>query len=193
MSLQPINTNSVDSDGVYTKLQKYSFQIGELVLQAKRFHIQGRQDVNRALTFAVEARQLGKRIESIKKEITEPARKFVSSINDTAKSFTEKLEEIEDFMMSKIDEWKELMRDKQEVYNLLEAEVILENTEVLRHEGATAYEKVQYKFEVLDIEKVPSHYLRVDEKQVDLMLKAGVMNIPGLKVWSEKKTILKSR
>lgn len=185
-------TTPVEHDEIYAKLQRYSFKIGEMVQKARKFQIECRSDVNTAIVFASEARQLGKKIDAVRKEIIEPARKFIASINDTSKSFTEKLDEIEECMLKKIDQWKDLQKDKQEVYELLEADVVLEKTDVMRAGSATVYEKTEYKFEVVDIEKVLPIYLKVDEKQVELMMKAGVLKIPGLRVWKETKTILRT-
>ena len=193
MALQYSHDTSMSSyDEVYTKLQEYSFRIGEMVNQAKKFQIKKRDDVDTALVFASEARQLGKRIDEVRKEITEPARKFTSHINDAAKQFTEQLDKIEVEMILKVDDWKSLQRDKREVMELMEMESSVDVPSTIRAKGVTAYEKSSWKFEIQDIGNVPREYLMVNPKQVEHMLEIGVQDIPGLKVWKETKTILRT-
>ena len=193
MSLHTAVAHQNEVSDLQIQIEKYSDKVKEMTNYASKFEIHSREDVNDALKYAIEARALSKRIELVRKHITEPARKFISSINDTAKQFTEKLEEIEDCMTSKIDDWKDLQRDKQEIFALMEWNTNPEDLSNLSTNGVTSYEKVEYKFELLDIEKVPRHYLKVDEKQVEIMMKAGITKVDGLKIWTERKTILRTK
>lgn len=191
MSLNHAYESNPIQDDVYSELKKYSGIVSEMVEEAKHFEIQSRIDIDQALMFAEQARRLSTKIEAIKKEITEPARNFTSSINKTANNFTDNLETIQECLVAKIDKWKEARRNSEEVAIMLEFDVIPEKLDKIETDGITAYEKTEYKFEVLDIEQVPLVYLKVDEKQVQHLMSLGVRHVPGLRVWTEQKTYLR--
>jgi hypothetical protein len=40
---------------------------------------------------------------------------------------------------------------------------------------------------------IPREYLKVDEEKIAAMIKLGIAEIPGIEIYEEQKTILRSR
>ncbi len=189
---------------VRNELTKHAFKIERMVEYANTFDIGSQDEAEEALSFAVEAKTLFKKIEGLRKEITDPARKFITKVNDSARVFTEKLEKVEEILKAKIDAWKKKKEEEQRKAQA-EAEVfaqamdlsvvpyVEEAPKTIRSDGGMSYEKMEWKFDVEDLSKVPMHLLTIDEEKVKTMLRAGVRTIPGLKIYSETKTVIRTR
>lgn len=189
---------------VRNQLEQHAFRIERMVDYANTYEIKNQIDAEEAISFAVESRTLFKKIELLRKEITEPARKFINKVNDSAKVFTEKLDKVEEILKAKLDAWKKKKEEEQklaqkqaEVFaQAMELDVIPyvdEAPKAIRSDNAMTYEKVEWKFDVEDLSKVPMHLLMVDEDKVKQMLRAGIRDIPGLKIYSETKTVIRTR
>lgn len=189
---------------VRNQLEKHAFRIERMVDFADTYDIKSQADAEEALSFAAEAKSLFKKIEGLRKEITDPARKFINKVNDSAKVFTEKLDKVEEILKRKIDVWKKKKEEEQKKAQV-EAEAFAKAMELdvvpyvdeapttIRAEGAMSYEKIDWKFSVEDLSKVPMHLLMVDEDKVKQMLRGGIRDIPGLKIFSETKTVIRTR
>lgn len=189
---------------IRTELEQHTFRVERMVDFANGYQINSQGDAEEALSYAAEAKGLYKKIEGLRKEITDPARKFINKVNDTARIFTEKLDKVEDILKAKLDAWK---KKKEEELKQKEADAILfakamdldvvpyvdDAPKTIRSDGATSYEKTDWKFDVEDLSKVPMHLLKIDEEKVKLMLRSGIREIPGLKIYSETKTVIRSR
>ena len=67
-----------------------------------------------------------------------------------------------------------------------------EGTEQVRVEGAGKLEFREYwTYEVVDISQVPKDLLEVDTSAVGLQIKAGMRNIPGLRVYQDRTLVVK--
>lgn len=202
-----IAENMNDAQGelqIRTEIEKYAFRVERMVDFAHSYDVCSKLAAEEALSYAVEAKTLFKKLETLRKEITEPARKFVNRVNDTAKIFTEKLEKVEEIIKQKIDIWKHKQEEENQ-HKKEEAELFAkamdlsviphvdDSSKVIRGEGVTSYEKTEWKFHVEDLCKVPMHFLKIDEEQIKLALRNGVREIPGLKIYSEQKTVIRSR
>jgi len=53
--------------------------------------------------------------------------------------------------------------------------------------------EMEPRYRLVDITKVPTGLLMLDEKQVKAQLKAGVRDIPGLEIWEEEVTKFRAR
>lgn len=151
-----------------------------------------------------QARDWRKIIEEKRKAATDPFRRQVSAINDKAKSLTDPLARIEEIATMKADGYQKMLEDikAQEDTKIRQAAEILDLNEELylppleksiRGEGAIAYTKVEKKFRLIDISKVPAKYLKLDEAAIKQDIKLGIVEIPGLEIYEEKTTQLRSR
>ena len=65
-----------------------------------------------------------------------------------------------------------------------------ESTSVRTAEG-TAYLQNRWTFELEDLAMVPADFLMLDEKKVRAAIKAGVREIPGLKIFEQKSMAIR--
>ena len=205
MSAETYNIDFLSSKEILKQeIQKHIFLVEKMVQVAEGFNICSKWSAEEAMSFVAQAKTLNKRIEATRKDLTEPARKFVSSINDTAKVFTEKLEMVETIIKRRVDAWKQEQRriqqqaeDEAKALAVATDSVIMapvhENVAKIRGEGALSYEKTSWVFSVEDLSMVPREYLRLDEDKIKAMVNAGVRDVPGLKIYQETKTIFRSR
>jgi len=66
-----------------------------------------------------------------------------------------------------------------------------ESSVVRTESGASAHTRKVWTFEIEDLEKVPGKYKVVDDKVVNADIRAGVRNIPGLKIYQKETTVFK--
>ncbi len=178
--------------------------VERLLEEAKDAVVLDKGGAEQAQTLAMQARDLSKRMDVARKEIVEPYRKFINSINDTTKVLTEKLKDAEDIYANKIDSWKSAERRAQEeqrraaeqLQETLDLEVLpyyAENISKLKSIGAASFEKSEWHYEVDNEMAIPREMLRIDEDKIRALLKAGVRNIAGLRIYETKKTIIRTR
>lgn len=186
------------------QLQKYEGKINQILDYAKEYQVVSNWAAEEAITLGGEAKALGKAIDNARKTITDPARRFVNKINDTARIFTDKLDQVEEIIKRKVAAWKKaeaekMALDAEEAKDMvasldLDVEVFVDKpAKYVRGDGAMSYEQTVWKFDVEDLSITPSQYLTIDDAKVKAAIKAGVRDIPGLKIYSEQKTIIKSR
>jgi hypothetical protein len=151
-----------------------------------------------------QARQWKKAIEGKRKEMVEPYRKQTIAINDKAKALTDPLDKVIDIANSKVAAYNQLIESKKQLDDaaLREAAAIFEASdelyipplqEVVRGEGAVVSKSVVKKFKLVDITKVPTKYLIVDETAILRDIKLGVLEIDGIEIYEETKTQLRTR
>ena len=143
-------------------------------------------------------------IEEKRKQATDPFRKQVSTINDKAKELSDPLCRVEELTKMKADGYQKMLEDAKKLQDqaIREAAIMLDIHEDLyippleksiRGDGAIAYTKVEKKFKLVDIDKVPAKYLKIDEAAIKQDIKLGVNTIPGIEIYEEKSTQLRSR
>ncbi len=195
--------NQVQNEDVYQKLSEFTSHVEWAVQLAVKVVVTDKISAGIAINVVAESRGIKKKIDSTRKELGEPAKKFLAKLKDIADGFTDKLEQIDQSISSKVEAWKKLesqaeMNKDQAAFFSEEFGVELnpympEDTSKIKSEGATAFEQTVQTFELEDISKVPMEYLCVDEKKVKLALKLGISSIAGLKIISETKTIIRSK
>ena len=156
-----------------------------------------------AMNMIAKVKGYAKKIDAIRKRINEPYRKMLTYNNEKCRPFLERLERIESILISKIECWKikdmreqeDMQKEAELLRDALQLEVtpFVKTEAQLRSSTALAYEKTTMKFEVECLASVPLNYLMIDEEKVKAALKAGIREIPGLKIYEDKKTIVRSR
>jgi hypothetical protein len=143
-------------------------------------------------------------IEQQRKVALEPYRRRVVTINDKAKELSDPLDRVIEATNAKCAGYQSHLEiiKKQEESKIREAAKMLDieapifippMEKSLRGDGAITSTKVEKKFRVTDIAKVPTKYLMVDEKAVKQDLKLGIFQIEGLEIYEEKTTTLRAR
>ncbi len=151
-----------------------------------------------------QAKDWKKIIEAKRKEAIEPDRKRIAMINDKAKELCDPLDQVEAITKRKVDSYQRLLEQikKEEEEKIKKAALLLDEEEVpyiapmdtsIRGDGAIAYMKVETRFEVVDISKIPLKYLKVDEAAIKQDIKLGIQEIPGVNIFEEKVSQLRKR
>lgn len=151
-----------------------------------------------------QAREWKKSIDAKRKSLTEPLRKQASIINDKAKELTDPLDNVINMANAKANGYLRMLEEikRQEDEKLREAAALFDSAEelyippmekIIRGDGAVTVTKIEKRFKVLDITKVPTKYLVVDEDAIKKDLKLGIQEIPGLEIWEETTTQLRIR
>lgn len=164
-----------------------------------------------ATDMAKQVKVLVKDLEKKQKSITDAPFQFYKAILAFRKTFTDPLQKIDTEIRNKLSNYqgkKELERRKREKAaqdaltkesEKLKADALLagvddssfpplvlpvEKKEVVRTEsGASSHVRMDWKFiEIVDFSLVPEEYKTLDEKLVNARIKAGIHNIPGLKI-----------
>lgn len=186
------------------QLQLYTKEVNRLLNLMRGYQVDTRSSAEEATGFIGQCRSILKKIDATRKEILEPVKKFTNKVNDSFRIVTDEIDHQQKAIETKINDWKaiEEMRNQAKV---LEAEALSEaleidvipvvqnETEKLRSAHATTYERTDWDYHVENLSMVPRDFLTLDESKVKSMLKLGVREIPGLKIFSKQKTIYVSR
>lgn len=177
--------------------------IDETLERAMLYDVCSQWSAEEAMNLIARVKGYGKRIDEIRKRLNEPYRKMVTYNNEKCRPFLENLERIEKILTSKIISWQrkheieqeEMQKDAELLKESLRLDVTpyVQRDSKLRTSEAMTYEKKQWKYEIECLAMVPINYVTIDEEKIEAALKAGVRNIPGLKIYEEKKTIIRSR
>ena len=151
-----------------------------------------------------QARDWKKSIEAKRKALVEPLRKQMAVINDKAKDLTDPLDEVIAIANVKSACYLRILEEAKrneeaelrKTAALFDAEdeiYIPPMEKTIRGEGAVLVTKTEKTFRVIDITKVPTKYLMVDEAAVKRDLKLGVGTIEGLDIYETTTTSLRTR
>lgn len=152
--------------------------IKPIVEKAENFEIACEQDAKQALSMSLQARKLKKALEEKRSEIVRPHIDFQRAVNSFAKEYTATLEKIEERLKGKLEVWLEAQKTFQPNFCELMIEV----------EDGKLTQKEELDFCIEEFDKIPSNYLKVDEKKIKEAIKMGMRNIPGIKIF-QKKTL----
>lgn len=198
--------------------KKYEPLINEMVEQAASLEVVDDQTNITAVEMTAQARKLYKAIEDIRKAAVAPSNEFVKAVNAVAKTYTGRFETIGNGLKKKISQYQakvELERRKaeaearkaaEEAQKKLDAEAKKAGVEPVKVEApvvpdppkatytaeGSAHQRKQWTFEVENAADVPREYLTVDEKKIREAVKAGVREIPGVRIWEESTTVIRA-
>lgn len=134
-----------------------------------------------ALSMSLQSRKLKKSLEESRKEVIKPHIDFQRAINKIVKDYTAKLEEIEQNLKSKLDTWLKAQANFEQDFSDL----------IITVEDGNLKTKKEWDFCIKDFDLIPKSYLQIDEKKVKGAIKAGIRDIPGIKIFEEEKVALR--
>lgn len=151
-----------------------------------------------------QARSWKKCVDEKRKAMTEPLRKQTSAINDKAKELTDPLDGVIELANAKATGYQRTLEAKRleeetrlrkaaELFDAADEVYVPALDKVLRGDGASAVTKVEKRFRLIDIGKVPAKYLMIDEKKLLQDIKLGLTSIDGIEVYDETITTLRVR
>lgn len=160
--------------------------------------------------------QLKKTIETKRQECRAPAKDALDTIDTAFKLLSEPLARANTVTREKVlgyDTELKRRHDEEERINQLKMEAakaemelkgelsesveLVEETpeppKTIRAELGSTSKMTVRKWELIDLEKVPIAYLMVDAGKVTKLVKAGIGEIPGLRIWEEETLQVRSR
>jgi len=195
-------------------LAVYAVPIQEMAAEAAALVVNSPESNLNAVEMAGQVKKFDKVLEEGRVKYTRPAHEYLKGINGLIKPFQAKLKEIEDGLKAKISQHQvrveleqrkaeEAARKAQaELQTQLEADakkagveapklepaVIARFDPATRTESGTAYQRTTWEFEIEDGTKVPGEYKIVDERLIREAVRAGVRQIPGVRIYQKTQT-----
>lgn len=148
------------------------------------------------------SKELEKEVEKQRKEANAPDQGRINERNDKAKKLIDPLKEVQTVCKMRLDVYARNLEEqkKEEEAKLLKAADILDlpipapkPSGSLRGDGALVSFAWETKFEVTGLELLPLEYWKPDEALIEKHIKLGVSEIPGVRIWTEKVTKVRTR
>lgn len=155
--------------------------------------IDSEESKEKILSIYSQAKDWEEVVEGYKKELCAPYKEKITEISDKAKQLTSVLKDITSICNSKVSKYRDsLIANQKEVAEMLDINVLdMPKQEIKGSKAGTSIRK-EKKYRVINLDLVPREYLCLDEKKVELLVKAG-MDIPGIEVYEEEKVILRRK
>ena len=176
--------------------------------------------LNLAVSTAGKAKRLFKKIEDERKRIVAEPNKFVKAVNNLCKKWTPKLEDIETSLKRKIGAYKyqqELDRNKkqkeqedalQELQQTINKQAEAAGVDAPQipkmapqprvdtiartDDGSSAFIKQPWVHEITNEADVPREYCSADPKKIKEAVKAGIRKIPGVRIYQDIQTTIRT-
>jgi len=179
-------------------------RLGEIVLIANNLVVKDEVSFKKITALYSESKDWEKQIEFIRKQANQPDQERINARNDKAKELLTPLKQIQEIAKKKTAGYQEMLEEvkRQEEAKIKEAVDLLglEDMPYLppmiqtqRSASAVAYTKQVKRFKVEDLSKVPLQFLQLNEEAVEQAIKLGQTEIPGVLIWEEKVTQLRTR
>jgi hypothetical protein len=214
----PTPRDPFDLEPVERGLEPFAVKLDELAQIAAAHEVTDEGTQGSAVEMAAQAKRLGKALDEVRVSFVRPHNEFVKSVNALAKRFDSRLAQIEGGLKRKISifcQAQELERRKREQAAqraaaeaqkridaeakaagvetvTIDAPVIPPADPVIRTAAGSAYQERFWSFEVQDEAQIPREYLMVDERKLRDAVKAGVRTIPGVRIWEDSRTKIRT-
>ncbi len=204
------------------RVAKYQFDqyldmVTDMVESAKSHVVTDADSNEKAVAMAGQAKAITNKIEKLRKSIVDAPNQFVKAVNNFAKQYTGKLSDIESNLKAKINRYQveqqrarieaqkradEEAKKLQELVNQeskqagiepvqVSAPVIPVQTVTRTDNGSASLRKV-WTWKLIDLKAVPDEYKVVNDKAINQAVKAGIRNIPGIDIYEESQTVIRS-
>ncbi len=179
-------------------------RLKNVTISASNLKVDSEETFKIITSLYAESKEWEKKIEFTRKQANTPDQDRINHRNDKAKELLVPLKQIQEIAKKKTAQYQLLLEETKRQ----EEEKIKESVEMLgldempylvpaeksqRGDGAIAYTKEVTKFRLVDLSKVPLKYLKIDESMIERDLKLGVNEIPGIEIFQEKQTTLRTR
>lgn len=184
-TVQPLNDHVKDVNNLAKSFTE-PLDAAERDLKAKisAYQTQLRIEQERKAAEAREAaRKLQEQIEAEQREIREAAERKAKEAAEALKKETD--EAARAALQRTIDEETEAANVPVQV---AVSPVIPEAPKAVRTESGSAHQRMTWTFEIEDGAKVPRAYLAVDEQKIRQAVKAGIRQIPGVRIFEQAST-----
>lgn len=209
---------NLDPEKFKAKFDIYKVETKKLQAKAEKHIVDSDESAGVAVGMVTQSKGFVKKLDALHKKITDPFQKFKSGIDGFRKSHKDDFLKIEKILTPKIAEFNRKKRAEAEkkaedqrkaqaeIQKKLDAEakkekrepvkaapVVVQEPEKIKTDSGTATGKLEWTHELEDITKVPAEYLLLDEKKIKHLVKAGIREIPGIKIFQQEKINYRSK
>jgi hypothetical protein len=181
-----------------------STEVSDMLSMAKSLVVTNDDGYRGITRLYKEAKEWQKKVEAARKSLCAPFRSKIAEINDNAKKLTDPLDQVIELANAKTNSYQKILERAKEqedeqtraIAALFDAEdmVYIEPlAETIRGDGAIAVTKTEKRFKLSDLSKVPLKYLQLNEDIVKQDIKLGIGSIPGIDIYEETITKLRTR
>lgn len=214
----PEPQNPLELAPIKRRLAKYDLEIDGMVADAQALEVKDEVSNVRAVELAGDIKKLNKAIEALRTDFKKPALDYGRAVDNLAKHYQDRLNTSERVLKQKAGQYQakvELERRKaqeevrkaaEEAQKRIDSEakaagvesvkietpIVPEAPKATRTEKGTMTFKEVWKFKVSNPQEVPRDYLMVDESAIRKAVQAGMRNIPGVEIYSEKEAVLRT-
>lgn len=179
-------------------------KLDSIVVTAESLDVSNEEGFRKMTALYAESKDWEKRIEFIRKQANQPDQDRINARNDRCKDLLAPLKQIQAISKKKCDGYQLILesRKKEEEAKLRATADLLGLDDIpflapleksQRGAGAVMFTRVVRKFRTVDLSKVPLKYLQVNEDLIKQDINLGVAEIPGIEIYDEKVTQLKTR
>ena len=163
-------------DDVKVLMAPYMTAVDVLVGMGKSLEVVDAQSNALAINTILETRTLWEAVEGVRVGLVASPRAYIAGVAELAHGFQDPL--------------KDLMADLKAKTS---AYADLSGTEKVKTQDGSAHQQLDWLYEVEDLEKVDRSWLMLNDKGVKAAIKAGVRNIPGLRIYPKTKVIARRK
>lgn len=160
---------------------KNSINIQPLVEQAQGYQIVNVEGATQALSMALQARKLATALLESKKEILKPQMTLQQAVNKLVADYREKLEEIENNLKDKIEKWIDTNTEQ----------AFSSGLDAIQVPDGSLKRVSTWHFEIENTHDIPFEFICPDHDAIEKAVKAGVRQIPGVKIFSKQEIKLR--
>ncbi|MCB2188623.1 MAG: hypothetical protein KQJ78_19555 [Deltaproteobacteria bacterium] len=213
-----VQVDPLSLEVVKKALTKQVEPLATLLAQADTIEVESEGQEHEATALAGAIKKLAKALEDERKRITGPALEFKRGVDGMVNGYADRLARAESEIKRKIMTFRgaqEVERRKKEAAARqamaeaqakldaeasaagvasveLPAPIVPPAPSVTRTESGSSHGQKTWAFEVIDPQQVPGKYKIVDEKAIRRDVRAGVREIPGVKIFQEEKLVIRS-
>lgn len=200
------------------RIMEFEGHVDELVMRAEAIIVRDTTTNELAVKVGALSAKLAKDIDKRMREIIGPANEFVKEVRNFAKIYIDKCEKVKQQIGTKTANYRAIVeterRKAEEAANKARAEVqtqldedaakagvtaprieppvVKEEPVVTRTEFGTAYSRKKMVFKVVSEADLPREYLMPNEKAIRDAVNAGVSQIPGVLIYEETTTVIRT-
>lgn len=171
---------------------------------ASRMEVSSEDSAKQMTDFYADAKQWEKKIDSLRKESNAPEQEKINIRNAKSAELVAPLKEIQLIAKKKCDVYQAFVREEKRKEEELsrcafyfldadETQIIPLREKSVNTGKALMFTRTVRKFRITDIDQVPRKYLKVDEKSIDQAINLGINEIPGIEIYEEQVTQLRTR
>jgi hypothetical protein len=213
----PTSAAALDTRVARYQFDRYQETVENMVIQAGRHVVTDDDSNSHAVAMAGQAKAISGKIEKMRKSLVEEPNQYVKAVNNFAKQYTGKLASIETELKTKINRWQvEQQRARLEAQRKAEAEAkriqeqidreskaagvdpiqiatpVIPVTTVTRTDNGSASLRKVWTWKLTDFGSVPDEYKVINDKAINQAVRTGIRNIPGVEIFEESQTVIRS-